>query len=48
MPNKDEEQTDDQGSNKEGETVIEQTGKDLNRVKEAYFNFIQTKKSRKW
>ena len=41
MYNKDKEQTDDQGSNKEGEREIEQTGKDQNRVRETYFNSIQ-------
>ena len=28
-------------------TKIEQTGKDLNKVREAYFNFIQTKEKKK-
>ena len=46
VPNKNKEQTNDQGSNKERETEIEQTGKDLNRVREAYFNFIQTQKKK--
>ena len=40
VPNKDKEKTGDQGYNKERETEIEQTGRDLNRVREAYFNFI--------
>ena len=40
VPHKDKKQTNDQGSNKEREMEIEQTGKDLNRVKEANFNFI--------
>ena len=40
VPNNGKEQTDDQGNNKERVAEIEQTGKDLNRVREAYFNFI--------
>ena len=46
VPKKDKEQTNDQGSNKEREIKIEQTVKDLNRVREAYFNFIQTQKKK--
>ena len=39
MSNKDKEHDNDQGSNKERETKIEQTVTNLNRVREAYFNF---------
>ena len=39
VPSKDIEHGDDQKSDKERETKIEQTGKNLNRVREAYFNF---------
>ena len=49
VPNKDKEQSNDQGNNqeRETETEIEQTGKDLNRAREeAYFNFIQTQKKK--
>ena len=40
MPNKDKEQTNDQRSNKERETKIEQTGEDLKKAREAYFDFM--------
>ena len=44
VPNKDKEQADDQGSNEERETKIEQTSKDLNRVRETYFVHSNTEK----
>ena len=44
VPSKDKEYDDDQRSDIEGVTEIEQTGKNLNRVREAYFNFLQTQK----
>ena len=46
MLNKDKQQSKDQGNNDERETEIEieQIGKDLNKVREAYFNFLQTQK----
>ena len=47
VPNKDKELTNDQGSNKERETKTEQTGKDLNRVREAFLNFIQMQEKQK-
>ena len=44
VPNKDKEHGNDQGSDKERGTKIEQTGKNLNRMREAYFNFLQTQR----
>ena len=40
VPNKDKEQPDDWGSIKERENEIKQTGKNMNRLREAYFNFL--------
>ena len=46
VPNKDKKQRNDQRNCQERETEIEieQAGKDLNRVREVHFNFIQTQK----
>ena len=47
VPNKDKEQTDDdEGSVKGRENEIEPTGKNLNKVREAYFNLIQTQRKK--
>ena len=46
VPNKNKEQTDDIGSVKKRENEIEQTSNDLNKVREAYFNLIQTQKKK--
>ena len=55
VPNKDKEQIDDKGirnpnylleNNEERETKIEQTGKDLNKGREAYFDFIQSQEQK--
>ena len=40
VPSKDKEYNDDQRSHNERETEIEQTGKNLNRAREAYFNCL--------
>ena len=47
VPNKDKEQTNDDWESIKGrENEIEQTGKDLNKVREAYFNLIQTQRKK--
>ena len=47
VPNRDKEQTnDDEGSVKGRENEKEQTGKNLNKVREAYFNLIQTQRKK--
>ena len=43
-PSKDKEH--DKNQNSEGITEIEQTGKNVNKAREAYFNFIQTQRKR--
>ena len=46
-PSKDKEYDDDQRSDIEGVTEIEKTGKNLNRAREAYSNFLKTQKRQK-
>ena len=46
VPNKDKEPTNNEGSVKGRKNEIKQTSTDLNQVREAYFNLIQTQRKK--